>query len=554
MIRQPEQLEARTWDVLIVGAGITGSCLAFDAATRGMAVALIDRGDFGAETSAASSKLLHGGLRYLQQLRFGKLRESAIERLHLQNLAPHLTRWVPFVVPTYRGLARGKLLLGAGMALYQALCLGQNGVVWDRGKRVPGGGWLSPREVRDLVPGFDPPGLTGGRLFHECHVHSTERMTLAFVEGAVREGAVAVNYVRADDFLMDGDRVSGVRATDLAGGGSCEVRARIVVNAAGPWIRSLNERLAGGTSTLITGLSRGAHIVTRALTQECAVALPTTRRNRTVIDRGGRHVFVIPWRGRSLIGTTYAPHAGSPDEVRATGDDVAQLLDDINGALGAGTLARDDVRFAYAGLYPLTDAEIRADVYQGTGDYRVIDHGSADGVPGLLSVFGAKYTTARLLAERAADRIAELLGGAFGDCRTRAVALPAGEINDLEAYRAARRRELRDELEVEVVDHLVADHGRRLDPVLALVRGDRSLGARLTPELPVLGAQLVHAAREEMVVHLDDAVFRRTGLGTLGDPGAEALRRAADLVGVELGWDAARRAEELARVRERFPA
>lgn len=554
MRRDPAELETRTFDVLVVGGGITGACLAFDAAARGMAVALIDKGDWGGATSAASSKLLHGGLRYLQQLRFGKVRESAAERMHFQNLAPHLLRWVPFVVPTYRSLARGRLLLGAGMAVYEALCSGLAGGVRDPARRVPAGRWVGPDELRRLVPGFDPPGITGGRLFHECHIQNSERMTLAFVEGAVREGAVVANYMRADRFRMRDGRVMGVEATDLATGASVVARSRLVLNAAGPWIRRLNERLAGGElDRIVTGLSRGAHLVTRPLTRDVAVALPTRRRAESVIDRGGRHVFVIPWRGCSLVGTTYGPYEGDPDDVSPAAEDIEALLEDVNAALGAGALEREDVRWAFAGLYPLTTEQIRPDIYQGTGDYRVVDHEEADGVPGLISVFGAKYTTARLLAERAVDRAAERLPGAWRPCATRNVALPAGEINDLEAYRATRRRELRDRLDLEVVDHLVTAYGRRLERLLAILGERDELAERLTPDLPILAGEVVHAARWEMALHLEDVVFRRTGLGTLGDPGTAALERAGDLLAAEHAWSPSRREAEIETVRGRFP-
>lgn len=554
MKRRPADLDGRTFDVVVVGGGISGACVAFDAATRGMSVALLEKDDFGAATSAASSKLLHGGLRYLQQLRFGKVRESAFERLYFQNLAPHLTRWVPFVVPTFRGLARGKPLLAAGMLAYEVLCLGQNRIVWDRGKRVPPGEWLTPGDVRRRIPGFDPEDLTGGRLFYESHMVSSERMTLAFIDGAVRAGAVAVNHAPVEDFLSRDGRVEGVLAVDRPSGGEIEVGARLVVNAAGPWIRSLNERLAAGDADgILTGLSRGSHIVTPPLTDDCAVALPTRRESDTVIDRGGRHVFVIPWRGHSLIGTTYAPFEGSPGEVGPTDEDVRELLAELEGALGDAAPGEEDVAYAYAGLYPLTEKEIRPEVYQGASNYRVLDHESHDGVPGLISVFGAKYTTARLAAERAVDRVAERLGGDFRRCRTREIALPAGEINDLEAYRAARRRELRRELDVDVVDYLVTMYGRRLDQLLRVLRERPELADRLLPERPELAVEPVHAARSEMAVHLSDFVFRRSGLGTLGNPGRPALERVALLMGQELGWDPQRTREEVDATLGEFP-
>jgi len=316
MERRPEALVADEHDLLIIGGGITGACLAFDAATRGMRVALIERDDFGGATSAASSKLLHGGIRYLQQLRFGKARESARERLFFQNLAPHLTHYVPFVVPTFRGLAKSKPVLSAGMLLYEALCIGQTELLLDREQAVPPGRALSVTEVAEMIPGISGEGLTGGRLFHESHMINSERMTLAFVEGAAVHGAAVANYVRADEFLRDGDRVVGVQATDTETGRKLTIRARVVVNAAGPWIRQLNEQLEmSSVGRVVTGFSRGVHLVTKPLTDGYAVALPTKRRAESVVDRGGRHVFIIPWRGHSLIGTSYATHEGPLDNM-----------------------------------------------------------------------------------------------------------------------------------------------------------------------------------------------------------------------------------------------
>jgi len=546
MKRRPQALEAGEHDLLIIGGGITGACLAFDAATRGMRVALIEKADFGGATSAASSKLLHGGIRYLQQLRFGKARESAKERLFFQNLAPHLTRYVPFVVPTFRGLAKSKSALSAGMLLYEALCIGQAELLLDRERAVPAGRALSIADVVAMIPGIKGEGLTGGRLFYESHMINSERVTLAFVEGASVHGAAVANYVRADQFLRDGDRVVGVRATDIESGREFAIRARVTVNAAGPWIRTLNEQLdMSSVGRVVTGFSRGAHLVTRPLTDGHAVALPTQRRSESVIDRGGRHVFIIPWRGHSLVGTSYGPHSGSLDDMSPTRAEIGDLIDDINAALGEATLTTDDVRYAFAGLYPLTADEIDPQVYQGSADYQVVDHGADDDIPGLFTVFGAKFTTARLLAERAMDHIAPTLEGEWRDCQTRAAALPSAPVAG-------------DACAVEVVPEEMAEdlrvhYGSHAASVAMLAGEDSAWTAPLGEGTSAWGVDPVWAAREEMAQHLGDVVFRRTGLGTLGNPGEEVLRRVAQLMADELGWDAAMIDSEVQATLERFP-
>ncbi|NKB87169.1 MAG: FAD-dependent oxidoreductase [Acidobacteria bacterium] len=531
-------------DLLIIGGGITGACLAFDAATRGLRVALIEKDDFGGATSAASSKLLHGGLRYLQQLRFGKVRESARERLFFQNLAPHLVEYVPFVVPTYRGLAKSKPVLSAGMLMYETLCIGNTNLLLDKSRAVPAGRGMGVEQVLETVSGVNTDGLTGGRLFYESHMQNSERMTLAFIDGAVAHGATVANYTEAIDFIRQDQRVCGVVARGESGE-SQEIRARAVINASGPWIRELNASLdLDSSSGVVTGFSRGAHIVTRPLTDGHAVALPTQRPSESVIDRGGRHVFIIPWRGHSLIGTSYAPHEGPLDDMQPTSAEIGDLIEDINGALGPGTLTPDDVRYAFAGLYPLTADEIDPGVYQGSADYQVVDHRTSDGVPGLFTVFGAKFTTARLLAERALDAIVPSLSGEWSSCQTRETALPAGE--------AVPAPGSLQSLPGSMGHDLVAAHGAYAGRVADLAATDSRLQQEIGDGRGVWAASVVWAVREEMAQHLADVVFRRTGLGTVGDPGTDVLRLAAVLMAKELDWDADRTAREIAAVQERF--
>ncbi|HEY8536510.1 MAG TPA: FAD-dependent oxidoreductase, partial [Vicinamibacterales bacterium] len=355
MRRDLRALTRTEFDVLIVGGGITGACLAHDAALRGLSVALVEKGDFGGATSSASSKLLHSGIRYLQTLQFHKVRESAVERIRFQRIAPHLVRWVPFLVPTYRDLRKGRLLLGAGMAVYDLICAGHDRELPD-GRRPPRRRVLEPDAIARELPALaGAPGLTGGHLFHELHMNSSERMTLAFIRTAAREGAAVANYAAVEEFLVDGSRVRGAVVRDELTGERLHVRAHVTVNAAGPWIPALNARLpVGRLPRPITHYSKGAHIVTRQLTPGFAVALPSSRRGAAIVNRGGRHIFVIPWRGYSLIGTSDSPFDQDLDTVAPGEDDIEGLLRDVAAAMPGAGLEWRDVRHAFAGLYPLT--------------------------------------------------------------------------------------------------------------------------------------------------------------------------------------------------------
>ena len=555
MRRDLGALEDRAFDLLIIGGGISGACLAHDAALRGLSVALVEQQDFGAATSAASSKILHGGIRYLQHGQLRKLRESALERCRFQAIAPHLTHYVPFLIPTYRGLQKGRAVLRAGVTLHALLCAGQDRAIHDAEKRVPPWRSHTRAETLRLAPVLDDqPALTGSILVPESHMHSSERMTLAFVKTAAANGAVVANYVAVDALLMEGRAARGVRAhCRLASHAGLEIRARLVVNATGPWLPALNRHFAlPRLHRDVTHFSKGVHLVTRAVTDDVALVLPTNRPQQTLFDRGGRHLFVIPWRGRSLIGTTNTPFGGTPDETRSTVEDVRDFLRDLAVTLPRANLTERDVLHAFAGLYPLTAHKIRPEMYQGTGEYQIVDHGRLGHIDGVISVLGAKYTTARRLAELSVNLVVAKLGLDPRPCQTARTPLMGGEIEDLRSFIEQAERRFADRVPPDVVRHLVQQYGREIDAVVGTTSGPPAAPARLAAGRTAIEAEVGFAVRDEMAVQLDDVIFRRTGLGTLGHPGRDCLNRCATLMGNALGWTAPYRAEQIARTAALF--
>lgn len=542
-----------TFDVVIVGGGISGACLAHDAALRGLSVALVEQGDFGGATSAASSKLLHGGIRYLPQIRIDKVRESFRERKHLAGIAPHLIRWVPFLVPTYPGVARGRWFLACGMRLYAWLG-GTVDPVPEPGAPASGT-YYTRADLAHCAPELEARAdVTGAFVLYESQLHSSERMTLAFVKTAARHGAVVANYVSVDGLLRDGSRVAGVRARDVEGRDPLEIRARVVVNAAGPWLPALNERLsAGALRQTVTGMAQGAHIVTRQLMPIFGAALSTGRASGAMVDRGGRHVFVIPWRGHSLIGTTNRPFDGSLDRVRPTEQDVQDLIDDVGQALPGAGLTRRDVCHAFAGIYPLTARRLRPGVYQGTGDYQVVDHGRTGGADGVVSALGAKYTTARRLAELATTMICRRLDRRVDRCRTAETPLVGSVTDDVAAFTRDAAGRHAASIDRATAEHLVRHYGTEIDAVIDGAAGDPHGSRRLAPARESIEAEIVFAVEHEMARQLTDVVFRRTGLGTLGHPGDDCLRRCAAIMAPRLGWTDAVRDDQIRQVRAQFP-
>jgi glycerol-3-phosphate dehydrogenase len=394
-------LSAREHDLLVIGGGIYGATTAWDAAQRGLATALVDAGDFGSGTSWNSLKTIHGGLRHLQHADVPGLRESAYERAALLRIAPALVAPLPFLVPAYGHGTRGREALAAGLAANDLLTLDRNrGLPPER--RVPRSRLLSRDEVLARLPGVERRGLTGGAVWHDAQVASTERLLVGFLEAAADAGAVLANHAPAVALLRAGSRVTGARVRDAETGRETDVRARLVVNATGPDLTAF-ARLAGIEPCALPLLHAANLVLRRPVVAGQAVG----SRSR------GRFLFLVPWAGRALAGTDYRPLAEGPVDVEAFFEEVRQ-------AFSWADLDRSDVALVHRGRVPGEG---------GAGGLltrsRLVDHEVEDGVPGLLSLLSVKYTTARGLAEQAVDLALRRLGRAPVRCRTAVTPLPA---------------------------------------------------------------------------------------------------------------------------------
>jgi len=464
MRRRPADLTRETFDLLVVGAGIYGLWTALDASQRGLRVALVDRGDFCGATSSNSLKIAHGGLRYLQQADFGRMRTSIRERRTLLRNAPHLVRPLRCLMPTRRKLLRSRLAMRCAL-------LANDLVGWDRNRgvpaenRLPAGHVVSRAECLRMAPDLDPQGVTGGAVWFDAQMVDTERLALGVWHNAVEAGAVAANYVAIESLRRVERYLTVAGACDTETGDEFEVRAHVVVDARGPWTEGMR-------------LSKAMNLVVdRPLVEEFALA----------IGHGAqRLLFLVPWRGRTMIGTTHLPHDGTPDDFAVKESDVAAFLAQINATYPAAGLALDDVALVQAGLLPSTGT-------MKNGDAALQRHHEIRQENGLITIHGVKWTTARVVADEVVERACLMLGRDPGECRT------AGTI---------------------VPDRGVPDVAR--------------------------------AVSDEMALHLDDIVFRRTGLASAGSPGDEVLAACAREAAAELGWDPARTEAELERVRVRF--
>jgi glycerol-3-phosphate dehydrogenase len=534
MQRDLRQLADTRFDVLVVGAGFYGVTTAWDAAQRGLSVAIIDKDDFGAATSFNNLKTLHGGLRSLQGLNFQQARLFIRERRALARIVPHLVRPLPFVIPTTRHPRRSKLLMRFGLAMSDAVASDRNQGLPDPGTHLPPARILSRDEALRLNPVVSPNGVTGGALWYDYQMQSTDRVTLSFLLSALDAGAISANYVQASRFLQEHNRVIGVIAQDRVTGNEFPIRASVVVNAAGPWAASL----LGGLPDTAQGeppprLSRAMNVITTKVVNDHACGGLSQ----------GRYLFMVPWRHVALVGTSHDAHEGSADQLKVTRWDLEVFLKDAREAFPHAPLSANDVRLVHRGLLPMVSgnaAHVRL-----VKESRVVDH-SAHGLPGLVSMFGVRYTTARHTAQQAVDAVFRSMGHATPPpCRTAETPLHGGSIVHMDNFlRAVLLRDVNG-ITPEALRRIASTYGTGYDSVLRIARDVPALARPLGEHCEVLGAEILYAAKHEMALKLADAVIRRTEAGAAGHPGSDALERAATIMARAHGWDPGRTRSEI---------
>lgn len=473
MRRDLNALADREHDLLVIGGGVYGAACAWDAALRGLKVALVEAADFGSGVSWNSLKTIHGGLRYLQTLDLGRMRDSIGERSLWLRLAPELVRPVPFLVPTYGHGFKGREALALGLLLNELVSYDRNeGLRPDR--RLPRARLLSPAAVAGLVPGVPRSGLSGGAIYYDAQVQSSERLLLAMLLAAAQQGAALANYAEATALVRVGARIVGARVRDHEGGGELEVRARLTLNATGPGLGKLLE-LTGVRPVPLPWLRARNLVLRRQIVGQEAVGMLAE----------GRYLFAVPWNERTLLGTSYDP---------ADADDAGPeaFFEQAQRAFPWAGLVPADIALVHEGLVPGRDAHNLAT------EPLLLDHAQRDGLKGLISILGVKYTTARLLAEQAMDRACAGIG----------------------------------------------ETGRKSRSAASPLAHARALGGPLAERART-------AARDEMALHLDDAVLRRLDLGTAGPPDPADVDVVAAALESELGWSEERRAHERSRWEKR---
>jgi glycerol-3-phosphate dehydrogenase len=534
--RIPHDISDYPFDVIVIGAGINGAAVARDAAMRGLKVLLLDKGDISSGTTQWATRLIHGGLRYLQYYEFALVRESLKDREELLRMAPHLVKPLGFLVPVYDYMSRGKLMVQAGMIAYDALSYDKSlerHHIYDR------------EQTLERYPGLNPEGLKGAAFYYDAQVEYAERIPVENAISAHENGAVVLTYTKVDRIVVEDGRATGVEFENLLGGGRYSAHAPVILNMAGPWVDEVlggmnraEERMIGGT--------KGSHLVVDPFPGAPQAALYVEA------QEDGRPYFIVPWNGRYLIGTTDIRYEDDLDYVEASEEEIQYLIEETNRVIPEANLTRGDVLFTYSGVRPLPYQPEGAEGGV-TRRHLLYDHAEKDPkIEGLISTIGGKLSTYPTLAREMVDEVYKKLGRKAPKSRTDKWPLPGSDTKDFEAFTAEFKAT--SGLTEELAERLLKVYGVRAPEVLDEAGDDHSLRVPLSPsptvETGLLGAEVLYAFRREMAQTLSDVLLRRTMVG-LGPRVALDVDEAAAQVAVRhLGWSQERAEREVREYRD----
>jgi len=548
MKRHLNQLAEQHFDVLIIGGGIHGAAVARQAAITGLKTALIEQKDFSHATSANSLKILHGGLRYLQDLDFKRMRASIKSQTEFMRIAPDLVVPLGCIIPTYGYGFRGKLPMRIALFINDLMGWDRNYLL-DNGHKRGRGKIISREEYSQIVAFKGDDNINGAALWFDALVQDTERLTITLINNAYEYGACIANYVKAGELNVKNNSVVGVYATDSLSGDKFEIRARNVVNATGPWLDNAFKPLLNSNKKKLC-LARGLNIVVKKrLFKNYGIGLEGSNsgfNNKSILRGKKRFYFFIPWRGHTMIGTAYKLYNKDPDTFRVKRQDIEDFISEVNLIYPPAELTFKDVTYFHAGLLPVAVKNIKNpyDV-QLTKCCEVIEHGKRGGPKGLVSIRSVKYTMAPIVAKQVLKTIdvssetSEKRQTLYDHSRNH---------NCAGSHIQVSKDKTGKDIGPDLVAYLKSKYGKYADRIQNYIIEDNSLASWISSEPPLLYAEILHAIREEMSIRLSDVVFRRTGFGNAACPPRSKLEALADIMAKELGWNLKQKSDELKSV------
>ena len=540
--RYVEEETGQKFDLIIIGGGITGAAVAYIAAARGLSVALFEKKDYGGATSAATSKLIHGGLRYLANGELKLVRESLRERRILGNIAPNFVYPLPFLMPNYKKWKGNIWKMLMGMYVYDMLSYDKKDT-WDKSKKLENHRLISHKKTVRLEPNLKMKDLRNAFYFFDYQSIFPERLTLAFIKSAAEYGARVSNYTPVEGFIFEnGNRIKGVRVRDVFSGEAKNIHADLVVNCGGTWAdKILNLAANKDTAAHKVKRSEGIHIITRKIAGNHVVSLK---------KKNGGFLMIMPWRDHSLIGTTDKEFYGDPDNYHVSMDSINEILNTVNESYGK-KISAGEIVHAYGGLRPLVDDQTKG-TFETSRKYEVYDN-AADGIEGMITVEGGKYTTSRGLAREVLKLVSAKLARVMSDPVSDNLYLSGCEIRDMKQFMIRQHLNYKD-FSRNTVEYVSRNYGTESKVVFQIARDDQRYARVVSHDGEIL-AEVVYAIRYESARTLRDIMLRRTGTGTLGKPGEDIIAEVTAIASEMLNWDKKRTEEEVAslmRVYELF--
>ena len=538
------------YDLIVIGGGIYGAALLWEATSRGLSSILLEKKDFGSGTSANSLKIIHGGLRYLQDMDIKRIRESSREQTVLMKIAPYLIYPLECVMPTYRGLSKNKYVLKAGLKVYDILTQNRNNRS-DPAKSIRSGGIISKSELNSIFPYLQGDEITAGARWNDAQVYNSERLVMAFIKSATQMGADALNYVRAKDYIIKSDKMQGIIAqTDLLVE-DLYIHSDMVVDCTGPWLKwnELNKKLIGSIKPV--QYVKAINIVIPRKITNCAVGIKAASEEGEKTKN--RLLFIAPWREGTILGTWYFCESNKNKISSVSKDQLETCVSEINSVLPELKLKLNDVSFIHCGLLP---GELN---YRGGKQPRlwnspcVIDASKIASCKGLFLVQGVKYTTARAIAVRTVSEICKKMGKKVAPSRTDKMPLYGGNIQDYGSFSRSCHSEYSSVLDEFIIDRLILNYGTNTKQILNYVKNSSSLKEKVPGTDNTIKAELEFIMDNEMVFKLSDLVMRRTDMGSCSIPAKETISYCADYMAERLDWDSTTKQNNILELLENYP-
>lgn len=548
-----EKLSSNEYDLLVVGGGIFGATAVWEASLRGMKAALIEATDFSHGSSANPYKIIHGGIRYMQHADIPRVLSSARERSAFLRIAPHLCKPLPIMIPTYGYGKLGKPFLGAGSIAFDCVTAFRNIGIKDKSRQIPATQFLNKEQVLGEFPHLDAEGLTGACVFNDGRFYNPTRLVWAFIQSAMHRGAHAANYVSADELILEGNAVVGVKATDRRSGEQIDIRSKCVLNTAGPWAERWLSSVTQGKYKPEGVYSRDAcFVVKRRFESDYTLAVQGESADPdALLAREKRHLFLAPWREYTLIGVWHKVTDVKPEDVTVSDAELEMYIEEINGTYPHLQLTVDDVVMWNAGLVPFGEEQSSEENLSYGKRSNMIDHSKTEGLENFVSLIGLRYTMARGETEKALSLVQKKMARARCAYKSDFIKLESANFGTFDQLKSDLQLHCKSLWPEQVIEALAHNYGSDAFRIVDLALTNEHL-CPVYENTTVTAAEIEHVCREEMVETFSDVVFRRTDAATGGNPGDSTLSAIMAQVAAIKGWDAAKCDSEIDAVKARL--